>query len=51
MAYMDILKSSVGILEERENAFGNNMIALTLIESRNIAPDFIWTSEKHKPLL
>lgn len=37
MAYMDILKSSVGILEERKNAFGLNMIAFTLMETRNIA--------------
>lgn len=36
MAYMDILKSRVGILEERKNAFGLN-IAFTLMETRSIA--------------
>lgn len=37
MAYMDILKSNVGILEGRKNAFGLNMIAFMLMETRNIA--------------
>lgn len=34
---MDILKSRIGILKERENASGLNLIALTLMEARNIA--------------
>lgn len=46
MAYMDILKSSVGILEERKNAFGLNMIAFMLMETKNIALGGIWSGHQ-----
>lgn len=44
-ACMDILKSSVGILEKRLSAFGVNIIACTLVETRNVALGRIWHQE------